>query len=134
MKKCIHISAVRQTCRTDQFQCANFECIPQMWRCDKEKDCDDGSDEQNCGCDADMWRCDNRVRVYKTWKCDGEDDCGDGSDEAGCGELKKHNNFSRLHIYTLVECLSVNHSQFLRNELNFVIICQNAQEGLLFLR
>jgi len=35
-------------CTQGEFQCANHECVPQLWRCDGEPDCIDGSDELNC--------------------------------------------------------------------------------------
>ncbi|CAL4077410.1 unnamed protein product, partial [Meganyctiphanes norvegica] len=34
-------------CQDNKFGCDN-KCIPQIWRCDETKDCDDGSDELNC--------------------------------------------------------------------------------------
>ena len=32
-----------------EFTCDNKRCIPNQWRCDREDDCDDGSDERGCG-------------------------------------------------------------------------------------
>lgn len=38
-----------QRCRTGQFQCSvDMKCIPDYWRCDNERDCLDGTDENEC--------------------------------------------------------------------------------------
>ena len=31
------------------FQCDNKDCIEEAWRCDREPDCLDSSDEKDCG-------------------------------------------------------------------------------------
>lgn len=36
-------------CSVEEFHClADETCIPERWRCDGDKDCEDGSDETNC--------------------------------------------------------------------------------------
>ena len=38
------------TCDSDEFECANGNCIPQSYVCNDIDDCgDDSTDEQNCG-------------------------------------------------------------------------------------
>ena len=38
------------SCKSDEFQCVkDGSCVKQSWKCDKEKDCPDASDEMNCG-------------------------------------------------------------------------------------
>nr|2KRI_B Chain B, Low-density lipoprotein receptor [Homo sapiens] len=38
------------TCGPASFQCNSSTCIPQLWACDNDPDCEDGSDEwpQRC--------------------------------------------------------------------------------------
>lgn len=39
-----------QTCQPGQFACQNGRCIPENWRCDRDDDCRDQSDESSsCG-------------------------------------------------------------------------------------
>lgn len=36
-------------CSGDEFHCVeDGTCIPERWRCDGDKDCEDGSDEKDC--------------------------------------------------------------------------------------
>lgn len=36
-------------CTKNDFQCKDKrKCIPKPWKCDLDKDCYDGSDEENC--------------------------------------------------------------------------------------
>nr|XP_054761024.1 sortilin-related receptor-like [Lytechinus pictus] len=78
------------TCEPDQFQCSNSDrCIPIMWKCDRESDCTDNSDELNCPyytCKAgEEFTCKTGSRcIPNNWICDHYDDCGDGSDEEDC--------------------------------------------------
>ncbi|KAA8584644.1 hypothetical protein FQN60_008429 [Etheostoma spectabile] len=39
-----------RTCRVNEFSCGagSTQCIPIFWKCDGEKDCDNGEDEVNC--------------------------------------------------------------------------------------
>lgn len=47
---CVFMSTAQVTCDESHFQClSDGECIPDVWVCDDEEDCEDGSDErQHC--------------------------------------------------------------------------------------
>lgn len=67
------------------FYCnSTRQCIPQYFVCDGDRDCDDGSDESNCGsraCPDGYFRCTNGQCIPSTWVCDGHADCSDSVDE-----------------------------------------------------
>lgn len=109
------------SCSSNEFTCHNVDadddsqCVPVHWECDGEKDCTDGSDEEDCdkttttvdttsadggyespyadddANDGGSSTCEGFTChdfsncIPKSWECDGEKDCRDGSDEEDCG-------------------------------------------------
>uniref|UniRef100_A0A8C7NIP2 Low density lipoprotein receptor-related protein 8, apolipoprotein e receptor n=1 Tax=Oncorhynchus mykiss TaxID=8022 RepID=A0A8C7NIP2_ONCMY len=78
-------------CPPEKFDCGDSasKCISSSWRCDGERDCENGADEDQCSadtkaCPAKDFQCRNRKCVAPVFVCDGDDDCGDGSDEEKC--------------------------------------------------
>lgn len=56
-----------------------FQCVDQSDKCDRFRDCSDGTDEMSCSC-ADYLRGTGRSALI----CDDHIDCADYSDEVGC--------------------------------------------------
>ncbi|XP_078252905.1 very low-density lipoprotein receptor-like [Rhinoraja longicauda] len=85
-----------QRCRIDTTACefheiscgfGSLQCIPVSWKCDGEKDCANGGDEENCGtstCSILEFTCSSGRCISQSFVCNGKDDCGDGTDERGC--------------------------------------------------
>uniref|UniRef100_A0A4W2IHG6 Transmembrane protease serine 6 n=1 Tax=Bos indicus x Bos taurus TaxID=30522 RepID=A0A4W2IHG6_BOBOX len=87
----VHYSLYNQSdlCRAT-FQCQeDSTCIPLSRVCDRQPDCLNGSDEEQCQegvpCGTFTFRCEDHSCVKKpNPQCDGHPDCRDGSDEQHC--------------------------------------------------
>lgn len=101
------------TCRSDEFTCANKHCIQQLWVCDNDNDCGDNSDEKACRpttCHPDTdFACSEHYCITSRWRCDGDYDCPDRSDEIGCKVLHSlvHINLIKIKVFLIVLTLKL---------------------------
>ncbi|CAG2251498.1 HMCN [Mytilus edulis] len=73
-----YLSAAVITCPTGKFKCNSGSCIAQNWKCDGDRDCDDGTDELDCNVNGNWggWNGWNRCsktcgggRTYRSRLC-----------------------------------------------------------------
>ncbi|ESO96765.1 hypothetical protein LOTGIDRAFT_51280, partial [Lottia gigantea] len=80
-------------CNKDrEFTCKDESCINILWKCDGERDCLDGSDEDhNVPCETfQCQKSENKPCLKEEQlRCDGEIDCPNGEDEEGCGSKSR---------------------------------------------
>ncbi|XP_022533536.2 low-density lipoprotein receptor-related protein 8 isoform X1 [Astyanax mexicanus] len=82
----------RAECGTGAFRCGSGECIRLAWRCDRDPDCKDKSDEADCPlltCRPDEFQCGDGSCIHGIKQCNKAFDCLDRSDEAGCVNATK---------------------------------------------
>ncbi|XP_034146510.1 atrial natriuretic peptide-converting enzyme isoform X2 [Esox lucius] len=73
-------------CSPSHFKCRSGRCVLSSKHCDGHMDCDDDSDEDNCGCvERGLWACPGTRQCIKhTMICDGFPDCPLLEDERNC--------------------------------------------------
>ncbi|XP_062305012.1 atrial natriuretic peptide-converting enzyme isoform X2 [Osmerus eperlanus] len=73
-------------CSPSHFKCRSGRCVLASKHCDGHTDCDDHSDEDNCGCvERGLWACpSSRVCIKPSMICDGFPDCPLLEDERNC--------------------------------------------------
>ncbi|XP_034020436.1 atrial natriuretic peptide-converting enzyme isoform X2 [Thalassophryne amazonica] len=73
-------------CSPSHFKCRSGRCVLATKRCDGHLDCDDHSDEENCGCsERELWECPgSKVCIQTSMICDGFPDCPMLVDETNC--------------------------------------------------
>nr|QDP42286.1 Vitellogenin Receptor [Agasicles hygrophila] len=79
----------KTSCDSNQFLCPHSKtCIALSKRCDGQKDCDFGEDENQCesesSCPFGKYRCGDGECINASLVCDHKSDCKDQSDEQDC--------------------------------------------------
>ncbi|XP_068612148.1 LOW QUALITY PROTEIN: atrial natriuretic peptide-converting enzyme [Brachionichthys hirsutus] len=87
---CLLPEAGVDECSPSHFKCRSGRCVLAGKHCDGHLDCDDHSDEDNCGCsERALWACPgSKVCIQTAMICDGFPDCPLLVDEANCSACR----------------------------------------------
>ncbi|KAM9699224.1 LOW QUALITY PROTEIN: atrial natriuretic peptide-converting enzyme-like [Menidia menidia] len=86
-------------CSPSHFKCRSGRCVLATKHCDGHMDCDDHSDEDNCGCsERALWECPgSKTCIKPSMICDGFPDCPLLADEANCSSCQDSELACRNH-------------------------------------
>lgn len=94
-------------CRRDEFTCADGTCVPQSAKCNRQFECPDRSDEDDCQqrCRPGEFQCNTGECISSSRKCDRKVDCQDGSDENDCSKLI--NRLNNVYVAKFCSCRKI---------------------------
>uniref|UniRef100_T1JLT2 G-protein coupled receptors family 1 profile domain-containing protein n=1 Tax=Strigamia maritima TaxID=126957 RepID=T1JLT2_STRMM len=76
---------MHRACWFGEFSCNNGQCIQAALLCDGNRNCLDGSDENQCDIELDYVRCSDQSLIHRYFWCDEWPDCKDNhADELNC--------------------------------------------------
>ncbi|KAK9874941.1 hypothetical protein WA026_005758 [Henosepilachna vigintioctopunctata] len=95
-------------CSVRQFSCKNNKCIPILFFCDGDKDCEDGTDEdvivcsnaKNLTCASSEFKCEaNGNCIPNHWQCD-------GAKKIVVMVVMKMNRYAKINVVDLMNSLA----------------------------
>ena len=109
------LACAEHKCTWGRRKCGNNVCIDEALWCNRQRDCDDASDEKDCGsvsrrtCSPFEFACGNGVCITRRFMCDFDDDCGDNSDETdgSCKQVECTEKNQRFQCAISKTCLNL---------------------------
>ncbi|KAM7366674.1 hypothetical protein PAMP_016089 [Pampus punctatissimus] len=125
-------------CSPSHFKCRSGRCVLATKRCDGHLDCDDHSDEDNCGCsERALWECPgSKVCIKASMICDGFPDCPLLVDEANCSVCRDNELSCNNHqcVHRTLWCDGKKHCSDSSDEWNCVSLSDQAGSVLTVFR
>ncbi|XP_063042923.1 atrial natriuretic peptide-converting enzyme [Engraulis encrasicolus] len=111
-------------CSPSHFTCRSGRCVLATKRCDTHMDCDDDSDEENCGCvQRGLWECPgDKGCISHSMICDGFPDCSLKEDETNCSVCNENEMECNNHecVHRTLWCDGTKHCSDSSDEWNCV--------------